>query len=252
MPGWSDRGIVHFAVLSPFMFRPRRCSRRAALASVFEYCPLLLGGLVSPLKLQYQMSADRSGRITYTEAIRRDTPQLSQLTVKQEFAIPVRVRLGLQNASAIRAMNNSLGQIQADAFRNAAAAAALEVGAANSNVEAPNRRIMAVLSAATGQQFPPEPEQWWEWWQDYNQKWLPKVSQYSYGQQQVYYPGSVRHSCFIAGTLVRTGIGLAPIETIQPGDRVLSQDQDTGELAYKVSIRANRPSAWKTAPHSRR
>jgi hypothetical protein len=32
------------------------------------------------------------------------------------------------------------------------------------------------------------------------------------------------------------GTGRGPIETIRPGDRVLSQNQDTGELAYKVVL----------------
>jgi hypothetical protein len=51
-------------------------------------------------------------------------------------------------------------------------------------------------------------------------------------------------SCFLAGTAVRTQGGLAPIESIQPGDRVLSQDQDTGELTYKLVLRTTlRPPA---------
>ena len=31
-------------------------------------------------------------------------------------------------------------------------------------------------------------------------------------------------------------MGTVPIESIQPGDRVLAQDQDTGELAYQVVL----------------
>ena len=43
-------------------------------------------------------------------------------------------------------------------------------------------------------------------------------------------------SCFLAGTPVRTEMGTVPIESIRPGDRVLAQDQDTGELTYKVVL----------------
>jgi hypothetical protein len=51
-------------------------------------------------------------------------------------------------------------------------------------------------------------------------------------------------SCFLAGTPVRTQTGRVAIETIQPGDRVLSQDQDTGELTYKLVLRTTlRPPA---------
>jgi hypothetical protein len=39
--------------------------------------------------------------------------------------------------------------------------------------------------------------------------------------------------CFGAGTLVRTVDGSRPIESIQLGDRVLSQDTSTGALAFR-------------------
>ena len=41
-------------------------------------------------------------------------------------------------------------------------------------------------------------------------------------------------SCFPAGTLVHSTGGLVPIETLQVGDQVLSQDLETGELTYKL------------------
>jgi len=41
-------------------------------------------------------------------------------------------------------------------------------------------------------------------------------------------------SCFPAGTLVATQLGSAAIESLKPGDRVLSQDPETGELAYQA------------------
>ncbi len=41
-------------------------------------------------------------------------------------------------------------------------------------------------------------------------------------------------SCFKGSTLVWTITGPRPIEEVLPGDRVLSQSPNTGELAYKV------------------
>ena len=41
-------------------------------------------------------------------------------------------------------------------------------------------------------------------------------------------------SCFAGPTLVWTNTGLAPIQDIQPGDQVLSQNAATGEVAYKT------------------
>ena len=53
------------------------------------------------------------------------------------------------------------------------------------------------------------------------------------------------HSCFAPGTPVWTATGATAIEKILPGDRVLSQDPETGELTYKpvlkVTLRSARP-----------
>jgi hypothetical protein len=40
-------------------------------------------------------------------------------------------------------------------------------------------------------------------------------------------------SCFAAGTLVQTKSGAVPIEKIEPGDTVLSQNAESGELSFK-------------------
>ena len=40
--------------------------------------------------------------------------------------------------------------------------------------------------------------------------------------------------CFVAGTLIATADGYKPIEEIQAGDKVLSENPETGEIAYKT------------------
>jgi hypothetical protein len=42
-------------------------------------------------------------------------------------------------------------------------------------------------------------------------------------------------SCsFAAGTMVSTPNGLEAIESLKPGDQILSQDKNSGELTYKT------------------
>ena len=43
--------------------------------------------------------------------------------------------------------------------------------------------------------------------------------------------------CLVAGTPVWTDAGPRPVEQLQVGDRVLSQDPNSGELAYKPVLR---------------
>jgi RHS repeat-associated protein len=45
--------------------------------------------------------------------------------------------------------------------------------------------------------------------------------------------GMTSNHCFVAGTLIETADGSIPIEQMQEGDLVLSQDPDTGDITYK-------------------
>ncbi len=58
-------------------------------------------------------------------------------------------------------------------------------------------------------------------------------------------PGGFIHMCFKGGTPVHTLSGLQAIETVQVGDRVLTQDVATGALSYQpvLAVFHNRPAA---------
>jgi hypothetical protein len=91
---------------------------------------------------------------------------------------------------------------------------------------------------------------WWNWWADYTETYQPQkpldsttYDSGSYANRSqllsVYGGGSSRLSsssaeCFAAGTPVATLTGPTAIERLSIGDRVLSQNPDTGELAYKT------------------
>ena len=46
-----------------------------------------------------------------------------------------------------------------------------------------------------------------------------------------------RYECLVAGTPVWTNAGAVAVEKIRPGDMVLSQNPETGELGYKPVLR---------------
>jgi hypothetical protein len=164
-------------------------------------------------------------------------------------------------------------QILDQARRRDAATKAVEremsVTQQNQVIENLNERICSTLLATTGQYFVSStPESWWKWWNDYNEVYdlSTKPVNMVYYKETVAFadpysgqPGSSggsggggsgpgygrTYECLVAGTLVWTDTGPVRIEQIKVGDRVLSQDPQTGEVAYKPVLRTTtRPPAF--------
>jgi hypothetical protein len=108
---------------------------------------------------------------------------------------------------------------------------------ANEQASQWNERIFAALCIATESENEPTPTAWWDWWRKYNElgeydkKPLITHADVRYDVRRSFGP-----SCFMPGTIVWTETGPAPIESVQIGDRVLAQDLETGELAYKLVL----------------
>lgn len=134
-----------------------------------------------------------------------------------------------------------------------------QVAVVNTKTAVHNATVFAALEQTTGRFPKREPAAWWDWWQEYNEVQTVSVKPtcYLYRQTQSYLgdyhrvyhePVDVyqyqtpsryrwpRLSCFPAGTKIRTQQGRIPIERIKIGDRVLSQNPDTGELAFKLVL----------------
>jgi hypothetical protein len=181
-------------------------------------------------------------------------------------------------AAASRRLNaqRALGQ----AARNEAAVRDA-VDRANRRIAERNAQIVAVLHETTGLDLGDQPMPWWAWWwQDYNEMYTVSSStdqldsdespkpEYHYDAYKPYRGSSasfapissvgsgavglnagtagLASSCFAPGTKVWTLVGQQPIEKIQVGDRVLAQDVETGELAYKpvLAVTMRPPARW--------
>jgi len=135
-----------------------------------------------------------------------------------------------------------------------------------------NHRVADVLARATGEDFDANPRSWQQWWSKYlvdtyeldwpkqdsspSSQALPRDGQHGYVRDEHGYDVPERpvyrlsstasalaqmttlplpfHSCFSGSTIVWTDTGPRPIETVLPGDRVLSQDSRSGKLDYKL------------------
>ena len=241
----ATEALMRFAVLSPFS-----AARECAIDALKErpkhdYVPLLMSGLIEPIKSQYAIAAGRNGAIHYTHAIQQENAGRRVVSVASQTAFPATVGLRTGVLALGRITKSAFAQTQLFLAQQAATEIENRKEMVNFQVTESNRQLFEALEGITELQLDRQPSQWWAWWQQYNEYEWPKPTYFAYQHTPaVYFGGTRATSCFVAGTLVRAQTGLAPIESLQAGDRVLAQEQDTGELAYKLVLRTTlRPSA---------
>jgi len=225
-----------------------------------DYYPLLLAGLVAPVKSRFQITRAPNGTIEYDHRFLRESPLQNYAYRNNEVAVGT-VATVFNNARDLRKPENHAsltlyafaGIVPAPTLEGEmlllekmlrASAAEQSVAAANSQAKVNNQPVFLVLEQTSPVQLPQDPVKWWSWWKEYNEYHYPTPTQplYTFHRQSyvsllsVYNPTIYGMSCFVAGTKVRAETGLVNIETIRPGDRVLSQDVETGELAYRTVL----------------
>lgn len=136
----------------------------------------------------------------------------------------------------------SVGRLLNDQSRNLADvnfAIQQSVEAEDDQTEAYNTKASSLLSEVTCQEPCADPRFWWAWWSIYTGMEPPKKcchvinKQVPIAQKLI----KIRYcSCLVAGTPICTDRGFVAIDKLQVGDRVLSKDLDTGELAYKLVL----------------
>ncbi len=107
-----------------------------------------------------------------------------------------------------------------------------------------NERVGKVLSDCSNEPMTAEPNAWWKWWANFSSVYMSDQKNVVIVDERKTQPNApsfstrtMQISCLVAGTPVWTERGFVAIEQIQPGDRVLAKDIETGELAYKAVLR---------------
>ena len=213
--------------------------------SWFAFVPNLLGRLETPVECRYFVNTLGSrifSQVLYSQEQPSAVVNLSR-TVDSEFRLAIArtsTPLGVQRALARR-------QAQANAEASRQYRGLLEAQQAvwikNMKTAMLNERVYAALQTTTGQQLVARPQSWWQWWQEHNElQTSDRKPEIQFSRSQRFSRVIRVCSCFLAGTPVWTDSGPVSIEKVRPGDRVLSQDPDSGELAYQMVLETtNRP-----------
>ena len=250
------------------VFSPWGPIRQAAVESLakrdpIDYAPQLLSSMTTPVQTRAELYRAPNGRLTYRHALYREGQQHGALAVFETEYRNTVLWAGSAETYGFRQAALTV-QRQVDAAQKAQAVETT-VAQQNALIQRLNERLCWALSQATGENLPADPEAWWHWWNDYNGLFVAgaKPVQHNYSQSSVefddpydeldvYDDGRAinysyrgiplgrrvyKMSCLIAGTRVWTQSGLKAIEEIRLGDLVLSQNPQTGELAYKPVLK---------------
>ncbi len=213
-----------------------------------EYVPALLASMFTPIISRAEIYEGRGGQLVYRHSLAREGRDATQVSVLDRAYQRIARQGGDAGDTAARALANAqrIAQQREQAIANE-----------NARTAAQNERVAEILTLTTGEQFGPKPEIWWEWWNDRNGVFIDGekqvVSNYETETVRIADEGGTGasgsgsevgrgstprfHECLRAGTPIWTERGLVAVEEIKIGDRVLAQDPNSGEIAYKAVLR---------------
>jgi len=261
--------LARQAVVSPWADVREAAALALKSRDVHDYVSALLSAMGSSVQSRASLYRAPSGRLMYRHVFVRRGPDRDDVAV-----LETEYRNTVLSAETPLELGTSRAMLDEARRRDAAVKAQLrELAVLQHNLRQQqiNDRVAWVLSTATGEDVPATAEHWWQWWNDYNEVYTrgarPIRGTYQrdsvafedpYAYEPTNYPdppplpppssppprqfsrspGPVAmYECLVAGTPVWTETGPVPIEAVRIGDRVLSQDPDTGELAYKPVLR---------------
>lgn len=238
----ATESLIRLAVDAPWEDVRQAAADQLKTRPQHDYLPILLAGMAYPIEFSAGISLGpdfsvyrqirlyREGQDADVSLLRYEVDDHSQRPRLHERdgpiqAIPSPGRLA-SAATDLRWALKQAGRVRARVER------------ANAMTERLNERIQTVLTRTTGLDYGDDLQKWGDAWKDYNEL--------EYGDEKPVYE-IIRYglpSCFARGTSVWTPAGEVPIERIKLGDRVLSQDTDTGELAFKpvLQVTTRQPS----------
>jgi hypothetical protein len=208
-----------------------------------DFVPTLLASMRSPFQVSKTNNNEVTPRLIFREEADRYFAIDLNLVPVVNQVVPAHRQIGtsavITNRRASIDLTRALATVDHDV--------AQRIDEENECTEEYNKRAAFILSLLSGQELTLDPRYWWAWWQLYTGT-VPVPKKCQVVRKQVALPIETlyvrRSSCLVAGTPVQTDRGPVAIEMIEVGDRVLSKDVETGELAYKPVLHTTeRPAA---------
>jgi hypothetical protein len=153
------------------------------------------------------------------------------------------------NVHDLEVRTATLLAMAADTTRRQMAADIGAIETVNQQARIDNASVIPLLESAAGApaSLGDDEEAWHSWWYDRLGYSYQSASKPTFAQDVMpqYQSPSIR-TCFAAGTPVETLSGARPIEAIEAGDRVLTQDAATGALNFEPVVYVHRNPPGKT------
>jgi len=250
----STRALARQSLVAERPRVRREAAKQLKQRDFSHFVPDLLGELQTEVEAERQLFTTSGGRLIHRHVLVNESQDRRQATV-----LETRYRREDRGGEAEDTLNKALEDVAMNDLRRETA-----LVRTNEQIDRANERVMDALHWAADVDFD-EPSQCWRWWDEYNEVYRVGTKQLASVVRSTEVtveddipislaiasggspsPGSF--DCLAAGTPVWTSRGLKAIEQIEVGDLVLSQDCETGELAYKPVLATTiRPhSQWTT------
>jgi len=227
--------LLDIAVYAPQPYLRRVAADALRYREPTSYMPLLMASLSAPLESRFSVTTLPDGKVKLVEDIYVEGPEKGSREMRDVNYATHRSetrRVAGSDKPISVWVPDTAADLQKATVR--IANTQLEIVQENFTRAQRNSRIQEALENITGQQLGDDPQEWWTAWKQYNEIYTPEQLPVEEKYNQEYYPVYVRpHECFVAGTPVWTQGGRVPIEQVQVGDLVLSQDPESGRLDYR-------------------
>lgn len=251
----ASRAIARYAVYSPWQPVRQAAAQSLKPRDMDSYVPMLLSAMSSPVTIQAEVYGTSAGSQAYGLVYSRQRQYHEEVAPIASGIARAAPQVGPSGIPSMPTAPATVPLVK----RPAASSTNMAMAAANTTIEQVNQRVAETLATSTGQAGLTTPEQWWQWWNGRNEVALaggkpvrtitpprytalymlesPKLPLLV--EQPEISPASIPpeyrmpHECLAAGTPTWTDQGPQPIERVRVGDRVLSQDVESGCLTYK-------------------